>query len=312
MHSGTTHAWTTDERPPVTDARILDRRIDGLRHTFRVGIPAERVAAAVDARLLEMGRSVPVPGFRPGRAPLAVLRGRHGQRVRGVVVDRMAIDVARRLINEQRLEPIGRPTIHIDEEHSGSSATVEFSILLEVFPQIEIMPFTGIRLKRLRPPPGDPSLADLSATCLRRQLFDALMECHTFAVPDDMVESEYRRIAAGFEAEVGDAVDTELEPKLRGIAERRIRLALLLTEIGRVHDIHVPRVEVEALVERVAERDPAHEAEIIDYYLDHPTALAELQSPLFEERVVRFLLAKCEIEEVDVSADELRGAMEEP
>ncbi|MDZ7767695.1 MAG: hypothetical protein U5K38_00755 [Woeseiaceae bacterium] len=108
-------------------------------------------------------------------------------------------------------------------------------------------------------------------------------------------------------------MDTELEPKLRGIAERRIRLALLLTEIGRVHDIHVPRVEVEALVERVAERDPAHRGQrLSDYYLDHPTALAELQSPLFEERVVRFLLAQCEIEEIDVSADELRGAMEEP
>ncbi|MDZ7767696.1 MAG: trigger factor family protein [Woeseiaceae bacterium] len=96
----------------------------------------------------------PVPGFRPGRAPLAVLRGRHGQRVRGVVVDRMAIDVARRLINEQRLEPIGRPTIHIDEDAAALPQQSNSVSCSEVFPQIEIMPFTGIRLKRLRPPPG--------------------------------------------------------------------------------------------------------------------------------------------------------------
>jgi len=295
----------------VTDARILDRHVDGLRHTIRVSIPAEQVAAAVDARLLEMGRSVLVPGFRPGRAPLAMLRGRHGNRVRGLVVDRMAIDIARRLITDQCLEPIGRPTIRIDEEHSRAAARVEFTLLLEVFPQIEIMPFSGIRLQYLRPPPGDPALADAAATCLRRQLFDALMARHTFAVPEDMVENEYRRIVAGFEAEVGDTIDTELEQKLRGLAERRIRLALLLTEIGRDHDIHVPRAEVEALVEREAGRDPAHETEIIDYYLDHPTALAELQSPLFEERVVHFVLTQCEIEEIDVSADELWDALED-
>lgn len=295
----------------MTDARILDRHIDGLRHTIRVSIPAERVGAAVDARLLEMGRSIPVPGFRPGRAPLAVLRGRHGHRVRGFVIDRMAINIARRLITEQRLEPIGRPTIRIDETYSQASATVEFTLLLEVFPQIEITPFSGIRLKRLRPPSGDPALAEEASSCLRRELFDALMARHTFAVPEDMVENEYRRIVAGFEVEVGDAVDAELEQELRGIAERRIRLALLLTEIGRVHDIQVPRTEVEALIEREAERDPAHEAEIIDYYLDHPTALAELQSPLFEERVVQFVLAQCAIEEIDVSADELRGALED-
>jgi trigger factor len=121
-----------------------------------------------------------------------------------------------------------------------------------------------------------------------------------------MVDDEYERIFRNFEAEVGETVDAELDIRLHGIAERRIRLAILLTEIGQVHGIRTSRAEIEALVEREAERHPEHQAEIIDYYLDHPTALAELQAPLFEESVVAFLLERNDIEEVDASKEELR------
>ncbi|MDA0707108.1 MAG: trigger factor [Proteobacteria bacterium] len=293
----------------MTDARILEESVDGLSHTFVIGIDAHPVNAAVNERLRDLGRTARVPGFRPGRAPLAMLRNLHAERIRATIVDHLAIDVARRLIAERALEPSRRPTIRIDEDGSVESDSVTFTLLLEVMPRVELGELRNFSLRRFRVPEDNPELAGLAREHLRRQLFDALIDTHDFPIPRDMAEGEYGRISRGFEANVGEKVDAELEAELRRIAERRIRLAILLTEIGRAHRISVPRSEVEALVEAQTERDPEHQSEIIDYYLDNPTALAELQSPLFEERVVEFLLAQSEVTVVELSAEELRREM---
>lgn len=293
----------------MIDARILDEKIEGLSHTFRITVDAAPVRSAVDQRLQELRRTASAPGFRPGRVPVSLLRKRYASRLRATVVDQMAIDVARGLIADKKLEPSRRPTIHIDEDANNASATVGFTLVLEVMPQVQLGKLEGFRLRHLRVPGNDPELAAQSNEFLRRQLFDELLSSYDFPVPEDMVEEEYARIGRGFEVAVGEAVDAEVEAELRGIAVRRIRLAILLAEIGHAHGISVPRSEVEALVELQAERDPDHQAEIIDYYLDHPTALAELQSPLFEGRVVDFLLARSEIEDVDMGAEEFRQAI---
>ena len=295
----------------MTSYRILDEHIDGLRRTFGISVDADPIVAAVESRLQKMRRTARMPGFRRGRVPLGMLRNLYGQHLRAAVVDQLAIDVARRLIVEKGLEPTRRPTIHIDEESAASSESVTFNLLLEVMPQVVLGPLDGFQLRHLRVTNEHPALIEQGNEHLRRQLFDKLMTLHGFPVPQDMVENEYARIGRGFEAEVGQVVDAEVEQELRRIAARRVRLAILLTEIGRTHDISVPRSEVEALVQRQAERDPEHQAEIIDYYLDHPTALAELQSPLFEKRVVEFLLSRSEIEVVDLSAEEFQLAMEQ-
>jgi FKBP-type peptidyl-prolyl cis-trans isomerase (trigger factor) len=290
----------------MTDFRILDQRVDGLAHIYRVAIDARSVAEAVNKELKQIGRKVRVRGFRPGRAPPSLVRSRHGERIRAVVVDRMAIGLARTLIAEKNLEPISRPRIEIENSDANSSGEVAFSLLLEVAPEIRLGALEGIRLRRVRVPDGDRGLTARANADVKRQLFDELMKRYDFPVPRAMVDDEYERIFRNFEAEVGETVDAELDIRLHGIAERRIRLAILLTEIGQVHGIRTSRAEIEALVEREAERHPEHQAEIIDYYLDHPTALAELQAPLFEESVVAFLLERNDIEEVDASKEELR------
>ncbi|MEQ8515556.1 MAG: hypothetical protein RIC38_08130 [Chromatocurvus sp.] len=149
----------------------------------------------------------------------------------------------------------------------------------------------------------------LAEEYVRRQLFDALTEEYVFPVPADMVDSEHARVIAGYRDAVGEEPDPETGYELGAIAERRIRLALLFAEIARCHEIEVPRSEVEQLVERVADMDPEHRDEIIDYYLDHPTAMAELQSPLLEDRVVGFILERCSITDETVDAQRLRTAV---
>ena len=291
--------------------RVLAESVDGLSHTFRIRIDADPVNAAVNTRLQDLRRTARMPGFRPGRAPLAMLRNVHGERVRVSVIDMMAIEIARRLIAERGLEPSRRPTIRIDEDGTAESGSVTFTLLLEVMPRVVLGNLDDFSLRLFQAPEDDPDLAEFAREYLRRQLFDELMATHDFPVPGDMAENEYRRIVRGFEKEVGEKVDGAVEGELRRIAERRVRLAILLTEIGCVHEISVPRSEVEALVSVQAERDPDHQSEIIDYYLDHPTALAELQSPLFEERVVEFLLSRSKIDVVRLGTEELRRMMEE-
>lgn len=290
----------------MADFRILDQRVDGLAHSYRVALDARSVAEAVDEELKQIGRKVRVPGFRPGRAPPSLVRSHHGERIRAAVVDRMAIGLARRLIAEKNLEPISRPRIEIENRGADPSGEVTFSLLFEVAPEFRLGALEGMRLRRVRVPDGDGGLTERANADVKRQLFDELMKRYDFAVPRAMVDDEYERIVRNFEAEVGETVDAELDVRLHGIAERRIRLAILLTGIGQAHGIRTSRAEIEALVEREAERYAEHQAEIIDYYLDHPTALAELQAPLFEDRVVAFLLERSDIEEVEPSTEALR------
>lgn len=287
-------------------ARIIAEQVDGLSHKYRIELDPARVRAAVDERLRRSGEKLTVPGFRPGRAPLSVLRAHHGKRLRAGVVDQLAISVTRGLIAERGLSPRSRPSIRIDKE-----APETFLLTIDVTPVIELGEMAEIRIHRLQASDGDGDgdgeSAALSVEHVRRQLFDALIAQYRFPVPEEMVAAEHALVAAGYRDTVGEEPDPATDQALAAIAERRIRLALLLSEIAHHNTIEVPRAEVEQLVERVADRDPEHEEEIIDYYLDHPTAMAELQSPLLEERVVQFLLERCCITDETVAADRLRA-----
>ncbi|MFN2287858.1 MAG: trigger factor [Chromatocurvus sp.] len=282
-------------------ARIIAEHVDGLRHEYRIELDAERVRETVDARLRHATPRLQVPGFRPGRAPLSVLRTHHGKRFRNNIVDRLAIDVTRKLIAERGLAPRARPAISID---AGAPET--FVLAVDVTPEIQIKDIKGTPIQRLKAGDGDKESAKLTQEHVRRQLFDALIQQCEFAVPQEWVVAEHARVLAGYRDAVGEDPDPATDRELAAISERRIRLALLFSEIARSNNIEVPRAEVEQLVEQVADRDPEHQDEIIDYYLDHPSAIAELQSPLLEERVVAFLLERCNITEEVVNTDQLR------
>ncbi|PLW81372.1 hypothetical protein CWI75_16195 [Kineobactrum sediminis] len=294
----------------MNNSRILDERIDQLTHVYRLALDAGPVNTEVDRQLSDMGRTATVSGFRKGKAPLSVLRNRFGDRIRQSVVDRMAIEVARQIIAEKVLQPIRRPEISLIEQSPANTAELELELTVEVAPRVELDSLEGLALQRLAPPTGSTAEQEQAQIHLRRQLFDVLMARHDFPVPGEMVERERTGIEAGYQRDIGGPVDADLRVEFARIAERRIRLAILLTEIGRVHNIHLDRDEVTALIAAQAQDDDTQQAELIDYYLDHPSAMAELQSALFEDRVVAFLLAHCDIEEVQLSADGFSSALD--
>ena len=287
----------------MSEARLISDQRDGNARIFEVSLEEGPIAARTDSQIRRIARSIQLPGYRPGKVPLKIVRQRVGADVRNAVVDRMAIGVARRLIDEHELEPIGLPRIDIREETGDA---VIFTLELENRQSIDVSDIGGFELVRLRPDPVEQSLTAAAEQDLRRQLFDALLDRYTVHLPEEMATEEFRRICEGFEAEVGTAPDPETRRQLEDIAARRCRLAVLLTEIGNVHDVRVSRAEIDALIEREAAMDPDHRAEIIDYYLDHPTALAELQSPVFEDRVVSFVLSRCKVTDRVVPAETLR------
>ncbi|MEJ0024092.1 MAG: trigger factor [Alphaproteobacteria bacterium] len=149
---------------------------------------------------------------------------------------------------------------------------------------------------------------------VKRRLFDKLDEAHSFDLPKSMVESEFQGIweqiqadktAGRLDPDDADKSDEELEKEYRTIAERRVRLGLVLAEIGRRNEVQVPEDEVAAAIGRQARQFPGQERQVIEFYQKNPQALAQIRAPIYEERVVDFMLELAKTTSREVSRDEL-------
>jgi trigger factor len=149
---------------------------------------------------------------------------------------------------------------------------------------------------------------------LKRQLLDALDAQYTFELPPSLLEQEFDNIWRQVQADMArmnktfaDEETTEEEAKAdyRKIAERRVRLGLVLAEIGEQAKVQITDDEVtQALVER-ARQFPGQEKMVWDFYRKNPQALAELRAPLFEDKVVDHILSTASVTDKTVSKEEL-------
>lgn len=149
---------------------------------------------------------------------------------------------------------------------------------------------------------------------VKRALLDKLDESHQFEVSPTLVEQEFESLWKSTTAELqsqgrtfADEGTTEEAAKAdyRKIADRRVRLGLVLAEIGDKNNIKVSDEEVNrALVERLRQF-PGQEQQVYDFYRKNPAALANLRAPLFEDKVVDFLLELAKVTEKKVSREEL-------
>ena len=162
--------------------------------------------------------------------------------------------------------------------------------------------------------------ASASRQKLKRQLLDALAAKFSFELPPTMLEQEFNNIWGQVEAEMkssgksfadDDTTEDEARADYRKIAERRVRLGLVLADIGQKANINVTDDEIsQALVTR-ARQYPGQEREVWDFYRKNPQALAELRAPIFEEKSVDHLLAQAKVEEKEVTREELLADAEE-
>lgn len=426
---------------------------EGLKREFKVTIQSNDIQSKVDLRLEELGRTVKLPGFRPGKVPMPVLRKRFGTSVMGEVLERAVSDSSYQAMGERGLRPAMQPKIEITSFAEGKD--LEYKMAVELLPEIKPMDFKELNLERLKveaseaevtkaierlaaasqqtekiaedraTAKGDILLIDFvgkvdgkefaggaakdhklelgsnqfiagfedqlvghkpgtttdinvtfpkeygnaelagkpavftvtvkeihrklpvtvdeelakkmgfeelaslrkavgeqigkefaraARSRVKRQLLDQLADRHSFAVPPGMVDIEFDNIWKSVEEarKRGDddptikgKSDEQLKADFKGISERRVRLGLLLSEVGRVNNLQVSEEEVNRSLIEEARRFPGQERKIIEYYRSQPEALAQLRAPLFEDKVVDFILEMANVTEKSVTPDEL-------
>ena len=162
-------------------------------------------------------------------------------------------------------------------------------------------------------------LNGLTRTHMKRQLLDTLAERHDFPVPESMLEAEYQNILAQLRHEASHEEDTEAALKeieqdaaeYRKIAERRVRLGLLLSEIGAANGVDVTEQEMNRLIMQAASQYQGKDRDtFIRYVQQEPMAAAQLRAPLYEDKVVDFLFAKAKVTERAAMREQLEADLE--
>ncbi len=440
--------------------QITETQTDGLKHEYKVIIAASDIAEKMEHRLQEIGQQVRLPGFRPGKVPVSILKQRFGSSVMGEVLERAVSDSSNQAITERGLRPAVQPKIEIVSFDEGKD--LEYTMAVEVLPDIAVMDLSKIELERLtvqvpeeevqsvlarmgesqkktqalskkrKARSGDVLVMDFRGTVdgeelpgmageghhlelgsnrfvsgfedqlvgadigeerkvtvtfpegygneklagkeavfevkvsdileavpmeinddlavafgekdldalkqkvrqqieldygqlararLKRALLDQLAEGHDFPVPAGILETEFDAIWKQLEEdrqrgridpEDEDKSEEDLKAEYRMIAERRVRLGLLLSEVGRQNDIDVTQEEANRAIVREAQSHPGHEREILDFYQKNPEAVSRLQAPIFEDKVVDFIVALAQVTEREVKPADLQAELEEP
>lgn len=175
------------------------------------------------------------------------------------------------------------------------------------------------KLKELMSGQIEQELNGLTRTHMKRRLLDQLAVSHDFDVPPTMVEAEFDQIWKQLEAEAAkdenpEDAKAEMEKdkdEYRDIAVRRVRLGLLLSEIGQANGVEVSQQEMQMLVSQAAQQyRPEDREKFVEYIQNEPMAAAQLRAPMYEDKVVDFLFEKAEITERKVSREELEAAIE--
>ena len=457
--------------------QVTETSADGLKREYTITVPAGDLEQEINRRLGEIGRQVRLPGFRPGKVPMQILRTRFGPSVRGEVLQSTLQASSAEAINERQLRPALPPKVDILS--AGEGADLEYKMAVEVLPEIPEPSFADLDIERLvvevqdeevdraveriaeqqrksevveRPAengdillvdvegridereipgasgkdrrivlgtvnslpgledqlvgatagehrkvrvtfPTDYAVADLagkdadfdvdvkevrrhlptaiddelgqavglenlaelrqelrqrlqrdydaaSRLRLKRSLLDKLAERYDFPVPPGMVDLEFDNIWRQYETQkalppaVADAdampaageagadaipaapapgmsqSDEAVKGEYRRIAERRVRLGLLLAEVGRRNNITVGPDEVNQAIAREARRHPGHERQVIDFYRQNPGTIDTLRAPIFEDKVIDFIVELAKIGERKVTPQELLGESE--
>ncbi|GAJ29416.1 trigger factor [Acidomonas methanolica] len=434
--------------------QVQQTHSEGLKRGFTVTVPAGDLEARRAARLAELGRTVNLPGFRPGKVPVSVVRQRYGAAVEGEVMEQTVNESTSRLLEEQKLRPATQPRVELVSGAEGKG-DLEFKVDLEILPEITLPDLTGLKLTRLTAKPeeatiekslgelakrqrtfedvaeerpaatgdvlnvdfvgkldgvpfdggtaqdvnveigGDgfipgfaeqlegmkpgeekiiavtfpedygakelagkdvtfdikanalkkavePALDDelaktigfegieqvrdlitkqvegeyaqLSRLRIKRDLLDILADRTDFDAPPSMVEAEFGQIWARVEQDRANGeIDEEdagkdedtLKADYRKIAERRVKLGLLLAEIGRVKEIAVSREDMMQAMRQEALRYPGQERAVFEFFTKNPQAAETLRGPILENKVVDYLIELADVTEKDVTPEEL-------
>jgi trigger factor len=321
-------------------------RIDDLKLERLLVEPSEEEVNAAIARLVEGQKSFePAPAGEPaGPGDLVVIdyegsvdgepfEGGKGESMRvelgtGRLIPGFEEQLIGAKANEQRTLNVTFPEDYPVAYLKGRDAVFEVTVGEVQKPRetkpddafAQSMGLEGIdQLRELMKGQVEQEMGGLTRTHMKRRLLDQLAESHDFEVPASMVEAEFNQIWQQLEQEAGqeedpEAARAEIEAEredYRAIAERRVRLGLLLSEIGQRNSIQINENEMNQLIMQAAQQyRPEDRQKFVEYVRNEPMAAAQLRAPLFEDKVVDFLFDKAQISERKVTREALQAEIE--
>jgi trigger factor len=226
-------------------------------------------------------------------------------------------------VGEPRLVKVTFPPTYLSAELAGKAA--EFDVTLKSLEAPGEVTVDDAFAKSL----GIESLAKLkeaikariaqehgqqSRQKLKRQLLDALDGKHQFALPPTLAEEEFKNVWSAVENDLKQrgatfeqegTTEEKAQAEYRAIAERRVRLGLVLAEIGERNAITVTEDEIKRAIFEQARQMPGRENEVVEFYRKNPAQIAAIRAPIFEEKVVNFLVELAKVTDKTVPREEL-------
>jgi hypothetical protein len=296
-------AVAADATPAVQeDASSLDvveTSRDAARRVYTIRIPACEVQAAAGQQLAKLAQTIRLPGFRPGKIPPAVLEQRYGASARAEAINR--------LVGEASAQALPKNSVpsQIELQSGADSGDIEFQLTVTYLPDLPEFDVAQVPIERLTAGESDFKAAGLTAdegnallrSYVKRQVLDSLHDAYSFPLVPAGVDREFTEIWKAAEAQLdsGAANPQERESiaaELRAIAERRVRLGVVVAEMARRYNI------------RLTEEDLAKQKNTGE-------TAAQARSRLMEDKVIDYLLGRAKVSERPATEADLRELLEE-
>ena len=187
--------------------QVTIETIAGLERRLTVGVPAERVDEEVTVRLQKAAGQVRIPGFRPGKVPLKVVRQRFGEGIRQEVMGEVINSSFADAVRQEELEPAGMPNVDLLQGETGKE--LRYTATFEIFPEVEISDLSKLEITTVNGEVTDDNLETMIETFRKNQ--GAWEDVERAAVDGDQVIIDYKGTKDGEAFEGGSAEDSPLE-----------------------------------------------------------------------------------------------------
>ena len=456
--------------------QVVETKSEGLSREMKVTVAAKDIEEKINLRLEEVAQSASLPGFRPGKVPVGLLRKRYGPAIMGEILDQAVNDSSQQALAEKGIRPATQPHVEITSFDEGKD--LEYTMSVDILPEIEPMDFSKLSLEKLVLKPDDkqvqetlenlagahktsepittkrksksgdvlsidfvgkldgvefaggkaegyhlelgsgsfipgfedqligveagadvevkvnfpeeyaakdlagkeavfdvkvheireaaPAAIDdelakkaglesldalkerivdgqrqefdqMARMQVKRKLLDQLADNHEFEIPPKMVEMEFDNIWAQFEEQrqqdkaahdhdhdheghdhdhdhdhdhEDDKSDEEHKAEFREIAERRVKLGLLLSEVGRINEIQVSPEDINRAMLQEAQKYPGQEQQVLEFFRSNPQAQEQIKAPVFEEKVIDYIIEMAKVSEKPATFEDLIKVLE--
>lgn len=153
--------------------QVTKKKSEKLRHELNVKVPARDIDSKANERLAQIAKTVKMPGFRPGKVPLDLVKKNYGQSIRGEILEKIVNETSNQAILDQKLRPALKPKIEIISFDEGKD--LEYSMEIEVFPEIQPLDYTKISLTQYKTTPAEKDVQEsLDALAAQAKEFAAV------------------------------------------------------------------------------------------------------------------------------------------